>query len=130
MKSKWTPWPWFVGPQTIAEHEGNERFPIGILCVQSKAELDGPEPSNVAFVPQSTDEEQEATAKVISAAPDLAEALSQSILQCAKCHGKGIYWTDCTLCGDSTFDHMCNDEERECKHCKTAIAALCKAGAM
>jgi hypothetical protein len=43
----------------------------------------------------------------------LREVLDGMMKKC-RCRGKGVYTRDCTLCGDSTFDHVCNDEERPC----------------
>lgn len=44
--------------------------------------------------------------------------LLQEHAKCSACDGKGKRQTDCTLCGDSTFDHNCNDEVRQCWKCK------------
>lgn len=38
----------------------------------------------------------------------------KKLLWKCRCRGTGKYVTECTLCGDSTWDHHCNDEEREC----------------
>ena len=42
-----------------------------------------------------------------------AEALRQAVASC-KCLGTGKWQTSCSLCGDSTFDHHCNDEIVDC----------------
>jgi hypothetical protein len=51
----------------------------------------------------------------------LREALEDMMKKC-RCRGKGVYTRDCTLCGDSTFDHVCNDEERPCTDPACAFA--------
>lgn len=38
-------------------------------------------------------------------------------VDCPKCKGKGTYDTSCSYCGDSTFDHECNDTTYACKSC-------------
>lgn len=38
--------------------------------------------------------------------------------RCATCKGKGGREKPCTLCGDSTYDHNCNDEWIRCPDCK------------
>jgi len=48
------------------------------------------------------------------------EALESFIAEagkCPRCYGRGIIVTTCRFCGDSTFDHVCIDEERTCSHC-------------
>jgi len=40
-------------------------------------------------------------------------------LKCRDCGGKGSYTSSCSLCGDSTYDHLyCTDETRVCKECE------------
>jgi plasmid maintenance system antidote protein VapI len=41
------------------------------------------------------------------------EELRQAVASC-KCRGTGKWETSCSLCGDSTFDHYCNDEIVDC----------------
>lgn len=36
---------------------------------------------------------------------------------CSHCSGSGTIHTECTLCGDSTYDHYCNDVDVECPVC-------------
>jgi hypothetical protein len=65
---------------------------------------DGPLPENVASGPST------------SLAPEVAElveALERAVKTC-RCRGTGEYETDCSYCGDSTFDHECNDSTRAC----------------
>lgn len=56
---------------------------------------------------------------------ELRGALEQALTLC-RCRGTGKYETSCTLCGDSTFDHQCNDTERACDRtaCVAARTAL------
>lgn len=74
-----------------------------------------------AEIEKVTKERDEARAQVAA----LREALRAVVKQC-HCRGTGVYTRDCTLCGDSTYDHMCNDEERPCElpSCVAARAAL------
>jgi len=60
-----------------------------------------------------------------------AEALRQAVASC-KCLGTGEWQTSCTLCGDSTFDHHCNDEIVKCDRawCIAARKALAAAAAV
>lgn len=53
----------------------------------------------------------------------------RGLLKLCQCRGTGFYRTDCTLCGDSTFDHYCNDkkvacERPECVSARSALAAI------
>jgi hypothetical protein len=57
---------------------------------------------------------------------DLLAACEIGLKNC-KCRGRGSYMTDCTLCGDSTFDHYCNDKKVECTDCVPIRAAIAKA---
>jgi hypothetical protein len=59
---------------------------------------------------------------------ELVEALRGQVLAC-RCRGTGVYLTDCTLCGDSTEDHECNDREKACERpaCVAARNALDRA---
>lgn len=45
-------------------------------------------------------------------------AALEKISGCATCKGSGHYWIDCSLCGDSTYDHYCNDKKITCKACE------------
>mgnify|MGYP003575225881 CR=1 FL=1 len=38
---------------------------------------------------------------------------------CGHCRGKGYWEKPCSLCGDSTYDHECNDEQVPCKECNS-----------
>lgn len=38
-------------------------------------------------------------------------------LTCERCKGSGMVERDCSLCGDSTFDHECNDGPAPCPRC-------------
>ena len=69
-----------------------------------------------------------ADARLIAAAPELLAACETGVKLC-RCRGTGTYTKDCTLCGDSTFDHVCNDEERPCTdpRCMALRAAIAKA---
>lgn len=55
----------------------------------------------------------------------LRGALVGTLGWCA-CNGTGFYEKPCTLCGDSTYEHNCNDEMRRCERdgCVAARAAL------
>lgn len=57
---------------------------------------------------------------------DESKALLRDRVKLCRCMGTGRYTQDCTLCGDSTFDHECNDVDVECKDegCKAARAFL------
>lgn len=50
--------------------------------------------------------------------------------ECRGCNGKGSYMSDCSFCGDSTYDHECDDERVKCGMCngtgmqETAARAL------
>ena len=67
--------------------------------------------------------------RAVNAHVALVEALERAMQMC-RCSGTGKYTRRCTLCGDSTFDHECNDEERACERtaCVAARAALKLAG--
>lgn len=60
----------------------------------------------------------------------LVEAVEAATKLC-RCRGTGFYATDCTLCGDSTYDHICNDRRVACTRteCVSARAALARAEA-
>lgn len=48
------------------------------------------------------------------------EAMARAIpgfLTCERCNGSGTVARDCALCGDSTFDHECNDGPAPCPRC-------------
>lgn len=59
---------------------------------------------------------------------ELVEALCKMVGTC-RCDGTGAYMVDCTLCGDSTHDHECDDRAVECKRpaCAVARNALARA---
>ena len=37
--------------------------------------------------------------------------------KCSRCMGRGKIEFSCTLCGDSTYDHICNDYDETCPDC-------------
>ncbi len=39
-------------------------------------------------------------------------------IACSRCNGRKIINLPCSLCGDSTYDHNCNDEDIQCPECK------------
>ena len=51
---------------------------------------------------------------------DLAAARAQlaavvaAVLPCSICHGLGVYATACSMCGDSTYEHECDDKVAPC----------------
>lgn len=55
-------------------------------------------------------------------------ALRAAVASC-KCRGTGQVQRWCTLCGDSTFDHDCNDRMEDCDRdwCIAARAVLARA---
>jgi len=56
----------------------------------------------------------------------IAELLAAVLIfgQCRLCKGSGVYEMGCTLCGDSTYDHYCNDKSVPCDRCaQTGISA-------
>lgn len=49
------------------------------------------------------------------------EALAAAVpgfLTCERCGGSGTVDRDCSLCGDSTYDHECNDGPAPCPRCR------------
>ena len=72
-KTKFTPGSWFINHGWFV---GERPGPMELLAIQSDATLDGDEPSDVAYIPKSTDSEESATAALISAAPDCFDALA------------------------------------------------------
>lgn len=60
----------------------------------------------------------------------LREALVGMSKTC-RCRGTGQWETSCTLCGDSTYDHVCNDRTVPCDRpwCIAARNALAASGA-
>lgn len=42
---------------------------------------------------------------------------------CARCHGRKTIETSCSMCGDSTFDHECDDTSVPCPECATTGGA-------
>ena len=57
---------------------------------------------------------------------DAAVALLRQTIRLCECGGTGQWERSCTYCGDSTYDHNCNDEMRECTSaiCHNARAFL------
>lgn len=37
--------------------------------------------------------------------------------KCPTCRGQHTWFRECTMCGDSTWDHECDDERRHCQQC-------------
>lgn len=68
------------------------------------------------------------TALLFQAAPDLLDACKLAVSSC-RCKGTGKYEGNCHLCGDSTFDHICEYKIYECDKtgCLAARAAIAKA---
>lgn len=100
--SQHTPGPWEQenGGPSIVSRAPNARF------------------YDVALVHHFMDEsgETEANASLIAAAPELLEAL-KTCGQCPRCKGNGSYDKACSLCGDSTYDHLCDDHTVDCADC-------------
>lgn len=48
----------------------------------------------------------------------LARQLLKEHGKCLRCRGKGTIEIDCSYCGDSTYDHYCNDRTETCDDCK------------
>lgn len=59
---------------------------------------------------------------------ELLTALKGAVSLC-HCRGKGTYTRPCSMCGDSTFDHACDDDDVDCQSpaCVAARAAIAKA---
>ena len=74
------------------------------------------------------EEAETALAAMTAERDDQAEALRQAVASC-RCRGTGKWETSCTLCGDSTYDHHCNDEIVDCDRawCIAARKALAAA---
>lgn len=50
---------------------------------------------------------------------------------CPVCSGKGTVNTGCSLCGDSTYDHWCNDRDVPCSACNgTGVGAFAEVAAL
>lgn len=47
----------------------------------------------------------------------IVDALNAS-LQCERCNGTGKVEKACSMCCDSTYDHVCDDGEVDCWNCK------------
>lgn len=45
---------------------------------------------------------------------DLLQAAKEAAKLC-RCRGAGKYQTNCSMCHDSTWDHICDDEQVECR---------------
>lgn len=67
-----------------------------------------------------------ANARLIAAAPEMLAALKASVRGCGLCAGRGSYLTPCSMCGDSTYDHACDDERVDCARCKAAVDLIAK----
>ena len=44
----------------------------------------------------------------------LRTLLAAAVTMCPLCHGTGVWHTSCSMCGDSTYDHNCDDSEEVC----------------
>ena len=66
-------------------------------------------------------------AETAAALADVAR-LREALGKCPQCRGRGKYETDCRYCGDSTYDHNCVTEERDCPTCAPFRAALAATG--
>lgn len=55
--------------------------------------------------------------------PEFTIKAIDSIVAAAKCpcKGTGKWEMSCTLCGDSTYDHYCNDKLVDCDKHKVSI---------
>jgi len=97
-ETKHTPGRWILvnGDEVCHEHEDSEGL-LPTVCTVFKGD------------------DFEGNAALILAAPDLLAALQQ--VKCPACNGKGTRHKYCSLCGDSTFDHECNDGDVPCDAC-------------
>lgn len=79
-------------------------------------------PDNVQEYIAQLEKDRDAQAEAVR---ELVDTLRQAVASC-QCRGTGKWTTSCTLCGDSTYDHYCNDEVVECDNawCIAARAAL------
>ena len=67
-------------------------------------------PDNVQEYIAQLEKDRDAQAEAVR---ELVDTLRQAVASC-QCRGTGKWTTSCTLCGDSTYDHYCNDEVVEC----------------
>ncbi|NTX08957.1 hypothetical protein [Myxococcus sp. CA040A] len=56
----------------------------------------------------------QAETQVAALAADNAVLLEKMLKQCSMCGGRGVRRTSCTLCGDSTLEHECDDRDVIC----------------
>lgn len=46
-----------------------------------------------------------------------AQAIATAAFRCSRCKGDGEVYRGCSYCGDSTYDHECNDRVEPCSRC-------------
>lgn len=65
----------------------------------------------------------------LTAQRDELLAACEAASKLCHCRGKGVYTKSCSMCGDSTFDHVCDDDEVPCKdpRCAAVRAIIAKA---
>jgi hypothetical protein len=54
--------------------------------------------------------------------PQLIRELKRMIASSCRCRGKGYWFTDCPLCDDSTYDHVCEERKMECQFVECRLA--------
>ncbi|MFA5943213.1 MAG: hypothetical protein WC876_01965 [Candidatus Thermoplasmatota archaeon] len=87
-----------------------------------KAERDGAE-----ITASNARSDRDSLAQRLAEAEGRAQRLTMAIdaqLKRCHCHGTGRVDVPCPFCGDSTYDHECPTESRECENCKPLRAAL------
>lgn len=99
------------------------------VVTRSRIPDSGLSPGLIELVAHGNDQaEAIGNAHLMAAAPDLLEACRTVVASC-RCKGAGTYEGDCRLCGDSTFDHVCDYPRYTCRNagCIAARAAIAKA---
>jgi chromosome segregation ATPase len=89
--------------------------------------IDGDRAALILFVAKAREQRDALRTEVDRLTRDneaLREALDEALKACGLCHGKGHYLTSCSMCHDSTWDHECDDERRECERCTRLLALL------
>lgn len=115
-KPLFTPGPWCI-------YDGQGAMERIIVTMEGASVAD----ANAGF--PCDEAEQNANARLIAAAPNLYAALVKTMKKC-RCRGTGVWTRSCTLCGDSTFDHECNDKCLPCDDadCVAARAVIAEVG--